>query len=977
MLAGIFYKLMYMSLTASFIGLSIIVIRRFFDKRISPFWKYAMWILVIVALVVPYRAKTPFSPFNDTKNISSKVENIILDSEKEITIGAEETQVIVIDDNANNNVDTAVDLENDDIVIKSETDYFNKAFLFGKLLPVIWLVGVFLLLLNFIIMRIRLSKISMHSKVNSDEKQRIKRILEDCKNEFGIKKDMTFVIQDSVNSPSILGLFKPVILIPLYCLTMSDESLSYILYHELAHYKRWDVLVNYLLLGCQIIYWLNPLMWIIFKYIRDDMEILTDEYVIDNIGVKNRKNYSRSLVEVLANANNIPYMPKMLCMVDGKKNIERRITMLNLGEKFKKHKIFIAIVCITVISVLALVFLTVRKKPHEIAIYTTEGIELEEGRMREVIEKTEPVLTQKDITGYNEDTMMIFLSDEVLSQHKAKEALQEEPYFFRGGSLMLGNERGGNTFIITVDDEIVLAGSDESSVFSSYMPGGFIIKDCTEGLRIYASVFGGPQSISEDEMLKQKESIAKAFEDMGLLTDKLFGIRVSGIDSLYDTNRLYKNHRENLDANIDNLIKNLLLPNGTIYEGFSINNSNTPPSLIINLKVEDKEELEWYFKRYSQLVEFNAEIMFALVGDLSLIEMRLNSGAGSLEQSMYYVEENEYENNPFYGEKKSGLYWPVRKAYDSCKTIFNFYEEFEFSAMDKEISEDLSAKDHSDGEAITEENKEAYIRIESALEEMVDAPILNSSVEEYVYSNEEAFKTIASEGDLAVEYMLSEFEKGKGEGLRGTIMAELCRIIDGVNADVGEYATGEEWYEKYINRKRIDIPDYENRDENEITKLVYDKYYQKSDDDAFKIFGVKVYDYVLEEDKLKVFSFIEDHKFRLYQNPSGEYVVYDYGFFSGIRVLTYNVDQEGGYTLEKEEYPKEGGKEYTESLRKICKTPVTNLEIEGLFDDISSNGQKDLTKIVVDSLKAHLKDNGIDEFQIISRNRVIPALLNE
>jgi hypothetical protein len=129
--------------------------------------------------------------------------------------------------------------------------------------------------------------------------------------------------------------------------------------HELSHYKRRDGFLNALLLALQTVYWFNPLTWGLFMLIRQDMELANDAAVLKNMNADEKKQYSLSLVEVLASYGQPTLMPKLLCMVDSEKNIERRIKMIKLGEFFKKRKLIIAIASLLVIGVAGTLFLTV------------------------------------------------------------------------------------------------------------------------------------------------------------------------------------------------------------------------------------------------------------------------------------------------------------------------------------------------------------------------------------------------------------------------------------------------------------------------------------------------------------------------------------------------------------------------------------------------------------------------------------------
>ena len=52
-------------------------------------------------------------------------------------------------------------------------------------------------------------------------------------------------------------------------LDLDDDEIEYILLHELSHYKRKDILVNYLMIFLQCIHWFNPFIWYLFKIIKE------------------------------------------------------------------------------------------------------------------------------------------------------------------------------------------------------------------------------------------------------------------------------------------------------------------------------------------------------------------------------------------------------------------------------------------------------------------------------------------------------------------------------------------------------------------------------------------------------------------------------------------------------------------------------------------------------------------------------------
>jgi hypothetical protein len=71
----------------------------------------------------------------------------------------------------------------------------------------------------------------------------------------------------------------------------------------------------------------------------------------------------------------------------------------------------------------------------------------------------------------------------------------------------------------------------------------------------------------------------------------------------------------------------------------------------------------------------------------------------------------------------------------------------------------------------------------------------------------EAYKYIVSQGEKSLNYMLNKFANSNNNGLEEYIMAIACSEILKENTDSKDWASGREWYNKYIERisnKRIE-----------------------------------------------------------------------------------------------------------------------------------------------------------------------------
>ena len=100
-------------------------------------------------------------------------------------------------------------------------------------------------------------------------------------------------ICDWIDSPFILGLFRPRIYLPS---AMDREQFSYVLAHEHAHLKRLDHWWKPLGFTLLAVYWFKPLLWAAYVLLCRDIELACDERVVRRMGMWEKKVYSEILL---------------------------------------------------------------------------------------------------------------------------------------------------------------------------------------------------------------------------------------------------------------------------------------------------------------------------------------------------------------------------------------------------------------------------------------------------------------------------------------------------------------------------------------------------------------------------------------------------------------------------------------------------------------------------------------------------------
>ena len=112
---------------------------------------------------------------------------------------------------------------------------------------------------------------------------------------LGIKLSVNLLQSELVKVPIAIGLFKPVILVPLGLLShLPPEQVETILLHELGHVRRKDYLVNILQRFMEAVYFFNPALLWISSLVRQEREACCDDIVVAN--TTNKGNYLEALV---------------------------------------------------------------------------------------------------------------------------------------------------------------------------------------------------------------------------------------------------------------------------------------------------------------------------------------------------------------------------------------------------------------------------------------------------------------------------------------------------------------------------------------------------------------------------------------------------------------------------------------------------------------------------------------------------------
>lgn len=108
------------------------------------------------------------------------------------------------------------------------------------------------------------------------------------------------------------------------------EELRFILRHELSHYRRKDLWYKMLLLAVSTLYWFNPALLWMQSEAEKDIENLCDGTVVEHYTKTEKMHYGRLLLKTAAFQNHVPYLSASLN--DSTLVFKERLTyMSNIG----------------------------------------------------------------------------------------------------------------------------------------------------------------------------------------------------------------------------------------------------------------------------------------------------------------------------------------------------------------------------------------------------------------------------------------------------------------------------------------------------------------------------------------------------------------------------------------------------------------------------------------------------------------------
>lgn len=337
---------------AAVVVVVVLGVRLVVGRRLSPRMRSGLWLLVAARLVMVWAPQGSWSLFG-------VLERITPTPPLAMSPGAQPTP------NQAGGVRVTVGYHDEMAAVGSPVGSavapIERPSGWGRIAAGIWLSGAVLLLARAVLSHLRIARRIAGAPVVDDP--HTLDLLERCRRDMRVGRSVGIRVTDAIGGPALWGVVRPTILLPPGLADrLSAEQLRFVFLHELAHVRRHDVLVEWLLAVLTSVHWFNPAIWLAAHLYRADRELCRDQMVLTATGMERRRDYGHALLALLELAQGRRSGPQLaVAMLGDKGRLEQRIGMI--AQLRSAPGRWVGAVLLVGLTVAACVLLTNPKQP--------------------------------------------------------------------------------------------------------------------------------------------------------------------------------------------------------------------------------------------------------------------------------------------------------------------------------------------------------------------------------------------------------------------------------------------------------------------------------------------------------------------------------------------------------------------------------------------------------------------------------------
>lgn len=301
-----------------------------FRKRLSPRWRYGLWLLVLVRLALPVTPESPTSIFNLARpGWNSKSTRLAPPPTLDFPEIQPRLTSFATEPNATPQTELTAHAPAPahTPVARLEAPLPDRKLNLLSVAFFCWLAGVLALGLRVGVDALRVG--SRVREIRPVTNSRILDVLEDCKQLMDVSTPFAVIESAGVQSPTLYGFVRPRLLLPKGLIeTFTEKELRLVFLHELAHVKRGDIVVNWLTTALQIVHWFNPLIWLAFRQMRSDRELACDDLALRYAEANENRAYAQTILKLLEGFSKARALPGLVGILESKTQLADRLSRI-------------------------------------------------------------------------------------------------------------------------------------------------------------------------------------------------------------------------------------------------------------------------------------------------------------------------------------------------------------------------------------------------------------------------------------------------------------------------------------------------------------------------------------------------------------------------------------------------------------------------------------------------------------------------
>jgi bla regulator protein BlaR1 len=282
----------------------IVSVQWLFRGVLSARWRYMLWLLLVIRLLVPSLPESPTSVYRYVP--TSPIRETV----------AEERALIFLTD-----AKSASPSARPSFGVPSSAQVKEIVFK-------IWSAGVLVLFAMFVWRNVVFHRLI--SRCGKPADSSVCELARSIAIDMKMYRSISIIEITGLDNPAVTGLLDYKLLLPKgMAQKVSGKTLEMIFRHELAHLKRGDLWINFLTSILQVFHWFNPIIWWAFARMRDDRELATDALAL-SFSKSAGEVYGNTLLELASGSPSRISLSPSVGILENHRQMLRRIEQIAL-----------------------------------------------------------------------------------------------------------------------------------------------------------------------------------------------------------------------------------------------------------------------------------------------------------------------------------------------------------------------------------------------------------------------------------------------------------------------------------------------------------------------------------------------------------------------------------------------------------------------------------------------------------------------